>query len=51
MIEGRPVYALIGYLFTSLATSLEDLRYIRLIGVIGIALLAWNLFEALARAG
>ena len=40
VIEGRPLYAAIGYVFTSLATELEDLRWIRLIGIAGIALLA-----------
>ena len=51
VIEGRPLYALIGYVFTSLATELEDLRWIRIIGIIGIALLAWSLYQALVRAG
>ncbi len=50
-IEGRPLYALIGYIFVWLATDLEDLRWIRLVGVVGIALLAWSLFLALVRAG
>ena len=51
IIEGRPLYALIGYLFTWLATDLEDLRWIRFLGVVGIAALAWSLFRALAYAG
>ena len=51
IIEGRPLYAAIGYVLTSLATELEDLRWIRLIGIAGIALLAWSLYQALVRAG
>ena len=50
-IEGRPLYAVIGYVFVWLATDFEDIRWIRLVGVAGIALLAWSLFLALVRAG
>ena len=49
--EGRPLNVLIKMLFQQVATDIEHLRYIRLVGVVGIALLAWCLFQALARAG
>ena len=51
VLEGRPLLALLGLFFTSLATELEDLRYIRIVGIVGIALLAWSLFQVLVRAG
>ena len=38
-------------LFQQVATEIEHLRYLRLVTVLGIALLAWCLFQALAGAG
>ena len=49
--DGRPIKALIMMLFRQTATEIEHLRYLRLMGVLGIALLAWCMFQALARAG
>ena len=49
--NGRPIKALIMMLLRRTATEIEHLRSIRLLGVLGIALLAWCVFQALARAG
>ena len=49
--DGRPIKALIMMLLLRTATEIEHLRSIRLLGVLGIALLAWCVFQALARAG
>ena len=49
--DGRPIKALLVMLFLRTATEIEHLRYLRLVGVLGIALLAWCVFHALARAG
>ena len=49
--EGRPLNVLITMLFQHVATEIEHLRYLRLVTVLGIALLAWCLFQALAGAG
>ena len=51
LTDGRPVKALFMMLFVRTATEIEHLRSIRLLGVLGIALLAWCMFQALARAG
>ena len=51
LTDGRPVKALIMMLSARTATEIEHLRSIRLLGVLGIALLAWCVFQALARAG
>ena len=48
---GRPINALITMLFLQVATDIEHLRYIRLVGVLSIALLAWCVFQTLARTG
>lgn len=50
-VEGRPLFAFISYLFVALASDIEDLRWIRLIGIAGVTLLAWSLYLALIRAG
>lgn len=49
--EGRPLLALLTTLVFSALGGVSDLRYARLIGVVGIALLAWALERALLRAG
>ena len=51
LADGRPVKALFMMLSVRTATEIEHLRSIRLLGVLGIALLAWCVFQALARAG
>ena len=37
--------------FLQVADGIEDLRYARLAGVLGIALVAWIVFRTLVRAG
>ena len=49
--EGRPINALLWWLSLQAVTDVEHLRYLRLAAVLGIALLAWGLFRALADAG
>ena len=49
--HGRPIYALFWWLSVQAVTDVEHLRYVRLAAVLGIALLAWSLFQALAYAG
>ena len=51
LIEGRPISALFWQLTLRAVTDVEHLRYLRLVGVLGIALLAWSLFQALTHAG
>jgi len=49
--EGRPLDAVWTRIAYSLATDVEDLRYIRFAGVFGVALLAWIVYLTLAHAG
>ena len=49
--EGRPLQGLAAYLTYGMVSELEHLRYVRFVGVLGIALLAWSLYRALAGAG
>ena len=49
--EGRPLLGLANYLAYEMASELEHLRYVRFVGVLGMALLAWSLYRALAGAG
>ena len=49
--EGRPFVGLFDQLFFSAAGTVDNLRFVRMIGVIGIAALALLLFWALARSG
>lgn len=51
MREGRPLYALATRLFLQSATHIEDLRYARFVGVVGIGLVAWLVFLILTRSG
>ena len=50
-LEGRPIKALIASLALQWVTDVEHLRYARLVGVLGIALLAYCVFRTLALAG
>lgn len=49
--EGRLLYAAWTSLLMLAATEIRDLLYFRIVGLLGIALLAWSLFQALVRAG
>ena len=49
--EGRPLKGLAAYLAYGMVSELEHHRYIRLVGILGIALLAWSLYRVLAGAG
>ena len=49
--EGRPLNALGQYLFYGMVSELGHHRYVRSIGILGVALLAWSLFRLLAGAG
>ena len=49
--EGRPLLALGTWLFLHTATDIEDLRSLRFMGIVGIALLAWSVFHILVRTG
>ena len=49
--EGRPLLALGTRLFLHTATDIEDLRSLRFMGIVGIALLAWSVFHILVRTG
>ena len=50
ILEGRPIYALF-YKFSSSWTTIENLHYVRFVGIVGIALFAFVMFKALHRAG
>ena len=49
--EGRPLEALAKYLTYRMVSELGHLRYVRFVGILGIALLAWSLYRVLAGAG
>ena len=49
--EGRPLLALGTWLFLHTATDIEDLRSLRFMGIVGIALLVWSVFHILVRTG
>lgn len=49
--EGRALYALITKIFLQFTMDIGDLRHVRFVGIIGIALVAWSVFVALVRAG
>src|SRR5690606_13450256 len=40
--QGRPIIALLISLFFSQMDAIADLRYLRLLGVIGVSLVAWS---------
>jgi hypothetical protein len=48
---GRPTVGFLLQLAFGLMRDIGDLRYLRLVGVIGVALLAWLLYRALLAAG
>lgn len=49
--EGRPINALGNMLLLQGATDVEHLRYLRLVGVLGIVLLTWCVARTLSLAG
>ena len=49
--EGRPLNALGMHAALWMATEIQDLLYPRIVGIAGIALLAWSVFRALVRVG
>ena len=51
VMEGRPIYAAVMALLTSGGMSIEELVWIRWIGVVGIGLLGFCIFRALALTG
>ena len=42
--QGRPVGALLTHLAFSAIRDIGEVRYLRLVGVLGIALVAWSLY-------
>src|SRR5687767_9315496 len=49
--SGRPLHAFLIGLFLSSMTGIDDLRYLRLFGVLGMATLGWRLCLVLVRRG
>ena len=49
--EGRPLSALLLDLAWRAVSGIEDLRYFRFVGIVGIALLAWSLYRVLVGVG
>jgi len=49
--DGRPLQALGLYLYLQIAKDIEDLRYARFTGILGISLLAWSVFHLFVREG
>ena len=50
--EGRPLHALLTDVISlTAARDIGDLRYLRFVGVLGIAVLAWSVFRLLVRTG
>lgn len=49
--EGRLLHAVWTHLLMWVAADIRDLLYFRIAGLLGIALLSWSLFRALAQAG
>ena len=47
IMHGRPTYALLEGLSLPYLSSIGDLRYLRLLGVVGLALLAWSVYRRL----
>jgi hypothetical protein len=48
---GRPTDALLTNFFFSYVSDIGDLRYLRLLSIIGITLLAWSVYRTLTRVG
>ena len=51
LLEARPVYGVVGYLFAWFVENLSDIRWLRIIGICGVALAAWCVFLELVRQG
>ena len=49
--EGRPLTALAARFTYGTVSEVEHLRYVRFVGILGIALLAWSLYRVLLGAG
>ena len=49
LLEGRPIYAGIYYVSAWFVETLSDIRWIRLLGIFGIALASWCVFRELVR--
>ena len=49
--EGRPLNALCRQIFLHGAMDIEDLRTLRFVGIVGLAVLAWSVFRLLVRTG
>ncbi len=49
--EGRPLLALGKQLSLHIVTDIEDLRYLRLVWIVGLAVLAWSVFHIFVRVG
>ena len=49
--SGRPTYALLSYITLFPLQKIGDMRLLRLMGVIGIAILAWLVYRMLTRCG
>ena len=50
-MEGRPLYALLTKFGFPTTANIEDLRYVRFVGIVGISLLAFVQFQALVHVG
>ncbi len=50
-LDGRPLYSLLATLSFSLMRNINDLRYLRVIAIGGLALLAWLLYRFLTQNG
>lgn len=52
MTEGRPLHAvLLNSISFPMVGEIADLRYLRLVGIVGLSVLAWSVFRVLVRAG
>ena len=49
--EGRPLLALSKYFFFRVATAIEHLVWLRFVGIVGLAGVAWSVFHLLVRTG
>jgi hypothetical protein len=51
ILAGRPITGVLDFLAYGSLGGVSDLRYLRLVGILGIALFAWLLFRTLLSAG
>lgn len=49
--EGRPLYAVLYGILTAGGLDVADLRWLRLMGIVGLSLLAFSVFRALVHTG